>query len=77
MNVVYVEWLDSAMHRGWDEADRSGPALIKSVGILVHRDEGCIVLSTSRGGNSGKYIDQLSIPMGAVKKVRRVKLWTT
>ena len=45
MKAVYIEWVDSATRRGWDEAD--GGAL---------------------------YVDQMTIPRVAIKKIRRLPL---
>ena len=73
MKVLYVEWVDSCTSRGWDNLDKSGPVLIRSVGIRVHRDANSLVLSTSKSG-SGRYVDQITIPASAIKKVRRVKI---
>ena len=73
MKIVYVEWIDSCTTSGWRDEDRSGASLIKSVGIEVSRNERTLVLSTSRS-DGGRYVDQMSIPMEAGKKIRRIKL---
>ncbi len=66
--IVFVEWMDSTTTFGWREPDADGPSVIVSVGILVHHDESSIVISTSRS-SGGRYVDQLSIPLGCVRKI--------
>ena len=73
MKAVHVWWNDSATDLGWRDKDISGPSIIESVGWLVHETADFIVLSTSNG-SSGKWLDQISIPRSAIRKVARVKV---
>lgn len=74
--AAYVEWEDSCDSHGWGEfkKDRDGPMLIRSVGIVVHRDKDCFVLSTSVDPN-GKTASSMAIPASAIRKVKRIKLY--
>ena len=73
MNAIYVEWLDSCSTHGWFSTEYAGASRIKSVGIEVRRDEKTLVISTSMS-DGGRYVDQMCIPMEAVKKIRRIKV---
>lgn len=74
MKLIYVEWKDSAAYHGWHRLDTGGPALIKSIGILAHKDAAIIVLSTSFNPISKHYMDQLTIPRECITKIRRVRV---
>lgn len=69
LKAVYVRWLDSATHRGWEQPDVGEPTVCHSVGIEVGRTEDSITLSTSFNGGS-LYVDQIVIPMVAVQAIR-------
>lgn len=71
MKAVYVRWVDSSTRRGWEQPDTGELCVIHSVGIEVGRTADAIILSTSF--NSGTmFVDQLSIPLAAVKKITRL-----
>jgi hypothetical protein len=71
--VVYVEWYDSESVYGWREPETMFPKPIRSIGVLVHRDKNMLVLSTSKTVY-GKHIDQLTIPMCSVRKIKKVRI---
>ncbi len=71
--VIYVEWEDSESNYGWREPLDGDIAPIRSIGVLVQRDKRTLTISTSKT-EYGKYVDQLSIPMCSVKKIRKVKI---
>ena len=75
MRVVYVEWIDSNTTRGWYAKDTDGPSMIRSIGFELHRTKDFIVLTTSES-SGGRYLDQLAIPMCAVKKITLIRRGT-
>ena len=75
LRVAYVEWEDSCSSRGWGEfqKERDGPIIIRSIGIVVHRDKDFIALSTCLDPH-GKSTDSMAIPASAIRKVKRVEV---
>lgn len=71
VSAVYVRWVDSSTRRGWEQADIVNPCVIHSVGIEVGRTADAITLSTSFNSRT-MYIDQIVIPLVAVKKISRL-----
>ena len=74
LRVAYVEWEDSCSSRGWGEfnKERDGPIIIRSIGIVVHRDKDLLALSTCLDPH-GKSADSIAIPVSAIRKVKRVE----
>ena len=72
MKILYIEWWDSSRTPGWNDAHTGAPMLCVSVGMLVHRDKKWITISASYNGGT-QYCDQMTIPMSAVKKIRRIE----
>ncbi len=72
VKVIYVEWEDSAMSAGWEQPHSDKPLFIRSAGILVRQGRRSITLSTSRS-QGGLYVDQLTIPRSAIRKLRKIK----
>ena len=77
LNIVEVEWIDSASTGGWrrislfeNEAD---PVSCWSVGYLVKRDRKQTLLLQSHDGTLGKGNDAISIPSSIVRNVRILK----
>lgn len=72
---VYVEWVDSSSIYGWRPPETcSAPATIKSVGYLLRQDHKGIVLTNGISELSGNVSDQMSIPKGAVLKLKFLKV---
>lgn len=67
--IIRISWIDASTNSGWRSADKDETDEIESVGILVHKDKKAVVLSTSVS-RWGHYLDQLSIPTTAIKKLR-------
>lgn len=67
--IVFVEWVDSARTSGWCSPEKDEPLMIHSIGLLVRQTKDLITISTSRcaGGN---FVDQLTIPMCSVKRIK-------
>ena len=72
MNVVYVEWRDASSSTGWQTPDKDETASICSVGWLVNKTKKTITISNSQS-KYGKFLDQLNIPRGWVKKYKILK----
>lgn len=75
--LVEVEWIDSAFHRGWSDADTKRKEMSYSVcrtaGFLIARDKKCLKLAMNSGDNHQSFGDGITIPTVAVKRVRRLK----
>ena len=71
--LVYVEWEDSCTVYGWRDPELDGPSKIKSVGHLVTKNNKFMVISTSQS-ESGRFVDQLTIPRSCIKKIKKVKV---
>ena len=74
--IVEVTWGDSHLAPGWlanpdDEARAMKPLLTKSIGYLFRQTKEDIVLASVQ--NYGQIGNIDTIPMGMVKKVRRLK----
>jgi hypothetical protein len=78
---VEVTWVDTQAKGGWRtpevERERSETMLATSVGYLLHRDKGRIVLVQSHSPETehGEELvaDSLTIPASAVQKVRPLR----
>lgn len=70
--AVYVEWVDSSTTYGWQNPESDETSLIRSVALLVAKTARTITLSTSESQH-GRMVDQISIPMSCVRKLRRIK----
>lgn len=74
--VFQVEWYDTVTTLGWfsaEEQDGDDRLLCHSVGYMVRRTDQEITLSTSINA-LGHYGDRITIPMGMVRKVKKVRL---
>ena len=70
--AVYVEWIDSSFHQGWEIQPFGGESSkIVSCGILVHFDEYGITIALGMSDN-GNYHDQMKIPKCSIIKVKRI-----
>lgn len=70
---IYVRWVDSTCNSGWHQADAdSSLNEIHSIAVLVSEHPDYIVISTSKGSEDNPtYSDPLSIPRGAIRKMKR------
>ena len=71
--MIYVEWDDSCVLRGWQspEGDHT-VAKISSVGFLIREEKHALTISTSLS-DYGNIMDGLTIPKAHITKRRRVK----
>lgn len=70
---VEVEWTDSTATPGWmprTQAMLKRPIPALSVGLLVHEDEGCVVLAQSHEMNEDQVADLCVIPRSQLHHVR-------
>lgn len=72
--VVYVEWEDSCTTYGWRPREGNATSMIRSVGIVVERNPKTLTLSTSENDECSRYVDQIAIPMSAVRTLRKVRV---
>lgn len=82
--MLEVEWVDSTVRGGWGTADdyrasKATPAVIRSVGYTLGRNAHALTLVQSRSADVGKegemgdaVADSISIPLGCIKRVRRL-----
>ena len=74
MRRVTVEWEDSCCTSGWhrpEQVDKT-PAVCETTGYLVERTPGHICLALSRGLDTQRCGEFLTIPASAVRKVRYI-----
>lgn len=69
LRVVYVEWIDSSIDRGWNESYKGETVTIRSVGILSHSTKQSVTISNSQS-SVGHFTDQITIPRRAIIKLR-------
>lgn len=75
LSRIEVEWVDSATFDRWvprDEKIIREEHQCMTAGYLVHRDKKVIVIAGSIG-ESGSVCSTMTIPIGCVKRTRRVK----
>lgn len=68
-DIVYVEWIDSAVHRGWQDEDTEYKAArCCSTGFVVAETmkDIAIAQSSSLDGESSSWGDVLVIPIGCI-----------
>ncbi len=72
--LCIIEWDDSQSNHGWrsiEEVDEV--AGIKSAGFLLREGKNTVTISTSVDEYL-HFIDQLTIPRSAIRKIKKVKL---
>jgi len=72
LKAVQIKWEDSFTSPGWDNPQRDGRHYILSVGLLVHEGKHSVTISTSVSQRH-RYMDQLTIPRSAIKKMRKME----
>lgn len=69
---VMVEWKDAQTTEGWSDLEnKARPLECISVGLLVGRTKDRLIIAMSKSADY--YGDHLEIPLGMVKKVRRLR----
>ena len=75
MQIVRVQWVDSASEDGWQHKANvkhiGKLCLCESVGFLLRRNKGAITLVQSTG-SFDNVAASISIPMGCVKKITKL-----
>ena len=73
MKIVKINWVDSTMRDAWQ--DKQSPVTkmerVQSVGYLISKSKKKIVIS--QGFTSSQVGMTMSIPMGCVTKIKRIK----
>ncbi len=76
MQVVQVQWVDSASEDGWQSKSHvkhaSKLCYCESVGFLLRKNKGDITLVQSTG-SFDNVAASISIPMSCVKKITKLK----
>ena len=73
--IESVEWIDAVAHVGWDvKCGGVRPALIISVGKLVHEDKDSLVLAGTFGAVDDETNARMAIPKGWIKNRKTIKL---
>ena len=73
--IESVEWIDAVAHVGWEQKCAGiRPALIITVGKLVHEDKDCIVLAGTFSPNDDETNGRMAIPKGWIKNRKTIKL---
>jgi hypothetical protein len=67
---VYLEWIDSCAHRGWNDPIDLLSRIV-TVGWLVREDHESVTVSTSYDQTSDNFADQMVIPKVAITKFRK------
>ena len=72
--IVEVTWVDSCSYNRWahrDDHESHGPSECKSVGYLIAKDRKSLRISQNMA-DGDKCDSTMAIPMGCVKRVRRI-----
>lgn len=75
-DFIYVEWDDAYSMDEWTDKDKietKDTYLIKSVGILVEQNEHKIILALNHDTESDAVSCVMTIPLGMVKTIRKLK----
>jgi hypothetical protein len=74
-DLLEISWIDSfTLLNEWVDVKalrKKDPCLIHSVGYFVHQSRQCLIIA--RGRQQGRINGVFYIPMGCVKKIRKVK----
>ena len=74
-SIEHVEWIDAVANIGWDRACGGvRPALVVSVGKLVHEDKDSIVLAGTFSYTDDETNGRMAIPKGWIKNRKTIKL---
>jgi len=65
-----ISWVDVKSALGWtyNPQKKRTPGYLQSIGIFVEQNEECLTITSSMD-ERGASIDDLSIPLGCIKKV--------
>lgn len=79
MQLVYVEWIDSAgfAEGGWhqrDVVDSLGPHVISSVGWIIKEEDDYIVMCSHISSDGTNLAGEKCIPKVAIQKRKKIKL---
>lgn len=73
IRLASVQWEDSCSSSGWEHPHEDKRFLIRSFGILVREGKKSVTISTSRSSQGDRYMDQLTIPRSAIRKMKTWK----
>jgi hypothetical protein len=72
--VVLVTWLDSETDCGWSYGEQKYELMaIHSVGFLINVTKQALTITSTLSKNGRGKLDTLTIPLGAVLKVTKIK----
>ena len=76
-SMVLVSWIDSQATRGWQHFEKADqrPSRCESVGYLLSKTKESVVLAQSRtlDRDALPWGELLTIPRGAVRRIRRLE----
>jgi len=72
--LILVEWDDSSIETDWIKEDEAEPLPIRtfSVGWRLKSDKLNLLIVSTRAANE-KCTDRLTIPLGSIRKISKVK----
>jgi len=76
MELVLIEWIDSAFMQGWmlkDKVKEHTISRIASVGILIHEDAEKITI-VQDVSNKDDAADGITIPKCCIKRIRKLRV---
>lgn len=77
--VAEIVWIDAADLQGWteDPAAVLGETRIHTVGLLVHEDKDCVIVSSSAQIGTDSWCSPLRIPRSTIVRMRTFSTrWT-
>jgi len=72
-SLVLIEWDDATQpSHGWQAPDDIDPtpAICRSVGWIIHRDDRAITLATTKCSHGDEVMGAMCIPLGTVRSVK-------
>lgn len=70
-DLVVVQWVDSIKTHGWVDIPQDIDTSCQTVGMFIQKQHNYITIALNKSAYG--YGDYMSIPLCAVKKIRRLK----
>lgn len=72
--IAFVRWVDSTSRKYVEHGAEPDIEYIETSGIIAHEDDKKITLALYWNHTPDKYTDTVTIPIEAIKKIRRFKI---
>ena len=71
--LVLVDWVDSGSYGKWSTEIHNIPITCQTVGWVMAKNKKAVTIVATRGKNPTQHTGDMTIPMGAVKRIRELK----